>query len=48
MIVYDNMVFGLKFCKMLKDEIKKCVEYVVNIFGLIEYLKCKLSVFFGG
>lgn len=48
MIVYDNIVFGLKFWKMLKFEIKKRVEEVVKIFGLEEYLYCKLKVLLGG
>lgn len=48
MIVYDNMVFGLKLCKYDKVDIKKCVDNVVEIFGLIEYLKWKLVVLFGG
>lgn len=38
MIVFDNMVFGLKLRKYDKVEIKKWVENVVDILGLIEYL----------
>lgn len=48
MIVFENMVFGFKFRKFLKDEIKRCVYEVVKILG-IEYLfDRKLKVLFGG
>lgn len=29
--LYDNMLFGFKFFKVDKSEIKKCVDYVVEI-----------------
>lgn len=48
MIVFENMVFGFKFRKFLKDEIKRCVYEAVKILG-IEYLfDRKLKVLFGG
>lgn len=48
MNVYENMVFGFKLCKMLCEEIDKCVCDVVWILQ-IEYLfGCKFKEFLGG
>lgn len=48
MIVYDNIVFGLKLCKVFKVIIKEKVYVVVEILGLLFYLDRKLKVLLGG
>lgn len=49
MSVYDNMVYGLKFRKIPKDEIKKRVEEVTKILGFDpQYLKRRPGQLSGG
>lgn len=47
-MVFDNMVFGLKFRKLLKKEIVECVRVVVDILEIGYLFKWKLKVFLGG
>lgn len=48
MTVEDNIAFGLKNIKTPKDEIKKKVDWAVNILGLEEYRKRKPKNLSGG
>lgn len=49
MTVYDNMVFGLKFRKIPKEEIKQRVNQTMKILGFDElYLKRKPAQLSGG
>ncbi|WP_294157178.1 sn-glycerol-3-phosphate ABC transporter ATP-binding protein UgpC, partial [uncultured Clostridium sp.] len=48
MTVEDNIAFGLKNIKTPKDEIKKKVDWVVEILGLEEYRKSKPKNLSGG
>ena len=48
MTVEDNIAFGLKNIKTLKDEIKKKVNWAIEILGLEEYRKRKPKNLSGG
>lgn len=48
MTVYNNMAFGLKLCKMPKDEIDRRVREAANILGITEYLNRKPKAMSGG
>ena len=48
MTVEDNIAFGLKNIKTPKDEIKKKVNWAIEILGLEEYRKCKPKNLSGG
>ena len=48
MTVFDNMAFGLKLRKVPKDEIKKKVDWAIDILGLEEYRYRKPKNLSGG
>ncbi|WP_020006881.1 ABC transporter ATP-binding protein [Salinicoccus albus] len=48
MSVFDNMAFGLKLRKTLKDEIKTRVENAAEILNLTDYLNRKPEILSGG
>jgi multiple sugar transport system ATP-binding protein len=48
MTVYDNMAFGLKLRKLVKDEIDRRVREAARILGLEEFLSRKPAALSGG
>ncbi len=48
MTVYDNIAYGLKNMKVPKDEIKKKVDWAIDVLGLEEFRKRKPKNLSGG